>query len=198
VGLDFAEIQHSFATGKIAGPGAGWSGGLVGFESGTIDGCYAAGAVVVGNNTGNNNPRASAGGLVGAINSPATIENAYSTGSVAGGQDAAVGGLIGYSAEGTITDSYSTGAPVGGAGSVVGGFIGEDNGKNGFNDVYWDTDTSGMSQGAGNIPNDPGITGLTTAQLQSGLPAGFDPKIWAENPNINNGLPYLIADPPPK
>ena len=42
----------------------------------------------------------------------------------------------------------------------------------------------------------PGITGLTTAQLQSGLPAGFDPSIWAESPNINGGLPYLITNPP--
>jgi hypothetical protein len=29
-----------------------------------------------------------------------------------------------------------------------------------------------------------------------GLPTGFDPKIWAENPNINNGLAYLINNPP--
>jgi hypothetical protein len=50
--------------------------------------------------------------------------------------------------------------------------------------------------GAGNIANDPGITGQTTAQLQAGLPAGFDPSIWAEDPGINNGLPYLIANPP--
>ena len=64
---------------------------------------------------------------------------------------------------------------------------------------YWDLDTSGItdpSQGAGNIPNDPGITGLTTQQLQSGLPAGLDPAVWAEDPNINNGLPYLINNPP--
>jgi hypothetical protein len=52
------------------------------------------------------------------------------------------------------------------------------------------------SQGAGNIANDPGITGLTTQQLQSALPTGFDPKIWASNPNINNGYPYLRANPP--
>ena len=71
----------------------------------------------------------------------------------------------------------------------------------GIADTYWDTDTSGItdpSQGAGNIANDPGITGLTTQQFQSGLPTGFDPKIWAEKSTINNGLPYLIANPPPK
>ena len=30
-----------------------------------------------------------------------------------------------------------------------------------------------------------------------GLPAGFDPAIWAQSKSINNGFPYLIANPPP-
>ncbi len=42
----------------------------------------------------------------------------------------------------------------------------------------------------------PGITGLTDAQLKSALPAGFDPNVWGQNPNINNGWPYLLANPP--
>jgi hypothetical protein len=29
------------------------------------------------------------------------------------------------------------------------------------------------------------------------LPPGFDPKIWAQSSNINNGYPYLLANPPP-
>jgi hypothetical protein len=81
----------------------------------------------------------------------------------------------------------------------VGGFLGDDDSGGGLSRDYWDTTTSGitnLSQGAGNIANDPGITGETTTQLQSGLPTGFDPAIWAENPNINGGLPYLIANPP--
>jgi hypothetical protein len=32
--------------------------------------------------------------------------------------------------------------------------------------------------------------------IHSGLPSGFDPTIWDENPKINNGFPYLIANPP--
>jgi hypothetical protein len=82
----------------------------------------------------------------------------------------------------------------------VGGSLGLDvTGGADLSDLYWDTTTSGitnLSQGAGNIANDPGITGETTAQLQATLPAGFDPTIWAENPSINGGLPYLIANPP--
>ena len=84
----------------------------------------------------------------------------------------------------------------------MGGSIGEDDvAGSGIGNDYWDLDTSGVSnphQGAGNVADDPGITGLTDAQLKSGLPAGFDPKIWAINPKINNGYPYLIANPPPK
>ena len=84
----------------------------------------------------------------------------------------------------------------------IGGLLGYDvPTKHSNTSAYWDTDTSGvtnLSQGAGNIRNDKGITGMTTKQLQSGLPTGFDPKIWGEDSNINNGLPYLIANPPPK
>jgi len=82
----------------------------------------------------------------------------------------------------------------------VGGLIGDDEPDDLTND-YWDLETSGItdpSQGAGNVSNDPGITGLTDAQLKSGLPAGFDLTIWAQSPDINNGYPYLLANPPPK
>ena len=124
------------------------------------------------------------------------------SGPVTGGNYSRVGGLVGQNSS-TISASYSTGAVKGGqTGSIVGGLIGYDSAQAGsLSNTYWDTDTSGitnLSQGAGNIANDPGITGLTTAQFQSGLPAGFDPKIWAEKTNIIDGLPYLLANPPPK
>jgi hypothetical protein len=62
-------------------------------------------------------------------------------------------------------------------------------------------DTSGISnvaQGAGNIADDPGITGLSDAQLKSGLPIGFDKKVWKEKATLGNGYPTLIDNPPPK
>src|SRR6202030_2518290 len=120
-----------------------------------------------------------AGGLAGF--NDGVIENCYSTGAAAVGKSSAAGGLVGEN-DTSIKSSYSTGAVNGGTGSFVGGLIGDDNGSLANN--YWDTDTSGitnLSQGAGNIPNDPGIMGETTTQLQSGLPIGFDPAIWAEN-----------------
>jgi hypothetical protein len=64
-----------------------------------------------------------------------------------------------------------------------------------WTDNYWDTTTSGTTQGTG-TGNISGVTGETTVQLQSGLPAGFSSAIWGENSSINGGLPYLLAIPP--
>ena len=78
----------------------------------------------------------------------------------------------------------------------VGGLIGNDLGANDLTDTYWDTDTSGQSHGVGNNTAYPGVTGLTTAQFQAGLPSGFSSLFWAEDPSINNGLPYLLPENP--
>jgi hypothetical protein len=195
------QLENSYATGSVTAGKDSYVGGLVGLAS-SVANSFATGTVTVGDYNNQGWPPASAGGLVGyyydADGSPLT--NSYSTGNVFAGQNTYVGGLVGLAWSGTIEYCFSTGAPMGGAGSYVGGLTGFNNSAS-FTDTYWDTDTSGitnLSQGAGNIANDPGITGLSTAQLQSGLPSGFDPKIWAEDPNINNGFPYLINNPPPK
>jgi hypothetical protein len=170
----------------------GQNGGLVGENQGIIDQCFATGSV----------SGAYAGGLVGAYDG-SMIKDSYATGAATGAAGArAVGGLIGAAQSGgEIENVYSTGAvSAKKQGAYQGGLLGDDfDEQQVFTDSYWDTDTSGitnLSQGAGTPANDPGITGLTSAQLQSGLPAGFSPKIWAENPSINNGFPYLIANPP--
>ena len=182
--------------------GASAAGGLVGFLEGSVTNSWAAGTVAVGDGD-------SAGGLVGVyfndLLTNSNLENCYATGNVAAGQSANSGGLIGElfhnNGETLVptTNSYATGQPVGGMGSYTGGFAGAVVNGGSFGDTYWDTDSSGItnaSQGAGNNPNEPGIAGLSNAQLTSGLPAGFDPTVWAENPSINGGRPYLIANPP--
>ena len=188
-----ATISQSYATGKVTGGGGTQIGGFIGFfNGGTISESFATGAVTGGKN-------ASVGGFVGDVYG--TIDQSYATGAVVGGQRADVGGFAGANTDATISQSYATGAVTGRTKSTIGGFVGaDDSDGSGITFSYWDTDTSGitnLSQGAGNIPNDPGITGLTTAQFQAGLPPGFDPSIWAESANINGGLPYLIANPPP-
>jgi len=223
VGLNEGSMSQDFASGVISGQfNQGFVGGLTGSNTGSVDVSSAHVKLNARNITGNRYPEVGglvgvnygtitrsyatgqivgylAGGLVG--NNYGTIGQCYATGGVeANGQAFYVssGGLVGVSQSGTtIEDSYSTGKVGGG---FAGGLVGFDWGS-ANTDLYWDTDTSGitnLSQGAGDPPNDPGITGLTTQQFQSGLPAGFDPKIWAEKSNIDNGLPYLIANPPPK
>jgi hypothetical protein len=170
----------------------GQIGGLVGLNAGGI---YASDAA--GNISLNEGDSSIVAGLAGG--NDGVIENCYAEGgSVVMEGTTDVGGLVGGNGA-TIATSYSTGAVSAGNGGVVGGFAGADQSHGGLSNSYWDTTTSGItnpSQGAGSPANDPGITGLTTAQLQFALPAGFDPAIWAESPSINNGLPYLINNPP--
>jgi hypothetical protein len=193
-------ITNSSATGAIKLGSSSTGGGLVGYSTGSIVSSFATGNITAGQTS-------TLGGLVGRADKASTslISNAYALGSVAGGSGSQVGGLIGYSSlesnQGSAATSYATGV-VSAPGGSVGGLVGSDKfaGKCGcFSDLYWDMTTSGITnpgQGAGNTNNDPGLTGLTTQQLQAGLPQGFDPAIWAETPKINNGLPYLINNPP--
>jgi len=118
---------------------------------------------------------------------------------VTAGKNSSVGGLAGYKDQ-PVDAAYSTGAVSAGSGSYLGGSIGEDGaGSNENEAIYWDLDTSGVSdpsKGAGNVANDGGVSGLTSQQLRSGLPAGFLSTVWAQNPTINNGFPYLVGMAP--
>src|SRR5207302_243221 len=144
------------------------------------------------------NSNTGAGGLVG-LNELGEISNSYATGAVCAKE---AGGLVcqninnaGYHA---ISNSYSTGAVTGQSG-YTGGLLGGDEFTSTIKHAYWDMTTSGItdpSQGAGNLANDPGITGLSDSQLTSGLPKGFSAKIWNEDSHINGGRPYLINNRP--
>ncbi len=195
-------ITTSYATGSVIGKAGGFAGGFAGQTGygGTISLSYATGAVELLGQYGE------VGGFAGFNDWDGTIENSYSTGSVFGsGKGSDVGGFVGangHEGEGEsffISSSYSTGAVSGAHGAILGGFAGSDQSSGGISSCYWDTATSGianLSQGAGNLANDPGITGLTTAQLQSGLPAGFSAADWGLSASANGGLPYLLAIPP--
>jgi hypothetical protein len=180
-------IALSHASGAVKG---GNAGGLTAFnDGGSISESYATATVTAGD-------QSIVGGLVGANANSGDINNSYATGAVTGGSDAEVGGFIGED-DNTIEDSYSTGAVAGGTGSLVGGFAGNSEGNDPFTDCYWDSTTSGTTNGVGGT-NVAGVTGLTTQQLQSGLPAGFDTRIWNEKSRLIDGLPYLLANPPKK
>ncbi len=203
-------IARSFASVTVSVTGAsaeGMVGGLVGVNAGACFGAHCDGSIDESYSTGavSGIDGTMAGGLVGQ-NLGGTILNSYATGAVSAGGNAFVGGLVGSnennSSEQTdpvIMNSYSTCAVSGGSGAMIGGLIGQDIANPGITNTYWDLDTSGINnpaQGAGNLENDPGITGLTDAQLKSGLPAGFDKNVWKEKARINNGYPYLIDQSP--
>ncbi|HEY8698922.1 MAG TPA: GLUG motif-containing protein [Rhizomicrobium sp.] len=192
-------LSRSYATGKVsvANIGEGEAGGLVAVvvssNSQLLTESYATGDVE-GTHGGY------VGGLVSIAYNGTTITKSYARGSATlPTYRGWVGGLIGWENQATVSQVYSIGAVSGGAAAFVGGLVGEDSSPGSFSFGYWDLNTSGISnpsQGAGNIANDPGITGLTDAQLKSGLPAGFDPAVWGQSPAINNGYPYLLAVPP--
>jgi hypothetical protein len=216
-------VNHSFATGAVGDNTTGDAGGLVGFAgSGTISASYASGDVVSEGRAGGlvslngaaiklsfatgsvsvsnaEFPYLEAGGLVGESSGGGSIQDSYSLGSAkTDGSQADAGGLVGNNRS-AITSVYSTGMPsaVQKDGSHVGGFAGEDIGS--ITNGYWDLDTSGISNrrhGAGNRLHDPGIKGLTDAELKAGLPKGFASAIWGQKKSINNGYPYLLANPP--
>jgi hypothetical protein len=191
--LDFTgneEIDDSYASGTVASSEGGSLGGLVGAANGSIVRSFATGAVSA-------HGCVSCGGLAGT--SGGTIVDSYAMGAVTIADCSACGGLVGTNS-GTITTSYATGA-LNSTGGYLGGLIGEDSAPSGsLTDTYWDTTTSGITdsgQGAGNISDDPGIAGLTTAEFQAGLPSGFSSSVWGEASSINGGLPYLLANKPP-
>ena len=150
VGYNEGAIQGCYATGKVSGNTAG---GLVGynFDTGTITASYAAVRAVAG--------EYGAGGLVGP--NAGTITASYATGRVTNGAPGSsgladhAGGLVARNS-GTITASYATG-PVSG-GTPSGGLVGTNVGT--ITTSSWDTTTSGRTTSAGG-------TGRTTAELQA-------------------------------
>jgi hypothetical protein len=185
VGYNDGSIETSSAVCTVSGGSTSFVGGLAGANDGSIDQSFATGKV-------SGDAATSLGGLAGASGS--VIRNSYATGPVSANFSDYAGGFIGENA-GVASKSYSAGFAVGGV--VTGGFIAFQQSGGGLKWDYWNTTTSGTSVGVGDGPS-KGVRGLTSQQLQSGLPTSFDPKIWAENPGINNGFPYLIHNPPPK
>ena len=196
VGQNNGFVENSGADVAVSAAANSVSGGLVGLSiEGQILDSFATGAVSASGG------QSFLGGLAGE-SYKSNISNNYATGAAAGSADSSVGGLVGLLQDSTVISSYSTGPVSGGtshnAYGFAGGLVGFDDGSNTYSGSYWDLTTSGFSQpsqGTGNYPNFPGITGVTTVQLRSGLPTGLAPSIWAESAKYNNGFPYLLAAP---
>ncbi len=143
------------------------------------------------------------GGLVAA--SEGTIQDAYATGSVLGkvelqSKPSDAGGLVGRGTQEALVQVYSLGAVSLNERHYVGGVIGYDDTPIENDNALWDL-TSGIrspDQGAGNVFDDKGLKGFSDRQFRKAAMRKFDPTVWAESSNINNGYPYLLANPPPK
>jgi hypothetical protein len=193
IGANKGIVIASSASGDVSGGKNSFVGGLVGYTENKIEQSYATGSATGG-------VGAAVGGFAGGVFFGTILQSyAYVTVDAAGTNKdgGAAGGLVGFD-EGQIVESYSAGM-VSGINSSVGGLLGIDISNGNTFTSYWDLDTRGItnpSQGAGNIANDSGITGLSNTQFQSALPPYFDPAVWAENSSVNGGLPYLIGNPP--
>jgi hypothetical protein len=195
-----APIVQSWANVSISG---GQGSGLGGLTTGTtlIDQSFSLGNVSC---TGG---YCQLGGLSENVGQGGVITNSYALGAVTdggpGGDDSYVGGLLSQTGSGgTVAQSYAAGkitTPDSGCVNdtdCVGGLYGIDS-TNSNTNVYWDTTTTGAHAAAGNESSDPGTKGLSNKQFIAKLPKGFSKNIWAQNPGLNKGLPYLIANPPP-
>ena len=193
VGVGVTEIKNSRSNVSIDVSHGSFVGGIIGLINGKIEFSFSTGPVRVQSQSGY------VGGLAGEVYL-ASISNSYATGKVYAPLASAVGGLAGYFGsygdEVDIATSYSVGAVQGT--TDVGGFIGKRKGYPSKTRIdYWDVDTSGQDVATGH-GGKSGITGLTTDRFKARMPDGFDPAIWDQRANINNGYPYLLANPPPQ
>jgi len=131
-----------------------WTGGLIGLHVyNIVDRCCSKG-LTLGND--------SVGGLIGSSNISSVVSNCYADISVYGYRG--VGGLIGVNHDSMIVNSYSKGFVSGD--EYVGGFIGH-NGFSYCESCFWDIETSGTTDGVGNVEPDPNeVQGKTTEEMQ--------------------------------
>jgi hypothetical protein len=175
VGLNFAAstITTSYATGAATGGSGAVVGGLAGENQGAISQSYAAGPI------GDAQAGSAIGGLVGFNDAGGSITQTLASGPVSGAASTSVGGLVGNTL-GALGQGIAMGAVSGGL--DAGGLVGHNGGGGTIMAGAFDTLTTGKTAGIGldnaSILQSGNIAALTTTQLQSTLPSGFDPLVW--------------------
>ncbi|VWB29367.1 GLUG motif-containing protein [Burkholderia latens] len=139
-----ATIRDSHTDVNVKVAGAGTTGGLVGHNTGTIDGSSSKGTVTA---TGNS---AMIGGLVGLNDDGGMIRNASSsaTATVAAGQNAVAGGIAGMNF-GAISASHASGKIAVGTDSTAGGLAGINFGDIGASTANGDVAVNGSGTAGG-------------------------------------------------
>jgi hypothetical protein len=212
IGSSWEHVSSSYATGNVSGTMG--IGGLIGSRSmGSVTTSYATGDVtasgmmaggLIGSNmgavsysfaTGDVTGTSRVGGLVGNQNGGA-VSYVFATGDVQGTDK--VGGLIGELLGGSLTQSYAAGKVT--ASTNMGGLVGYDEYGPTYTSNFWNTTTSGTTNGIGNQDPDPaGVTGKTTAQMmQQGTFSGWDFTVdgvaAGSGDWIMVGMPHLQAE----
>jgi len=171
-GENGGDISNSYAIVAVTSTGSE-AGGLVGeMSAGTVSTSFAGGSVTA---TGGN-----AGGLIGDISTGSTVTDVYAVGAVTNTSSSSgntAGGLVGIN-RGTVTDAYATGAVTAPNGALHGGLAGVNFAT--FVDSYFDIQTTGQPDNG---------RGMTTAQLQAGLPTFANPGNWDIIPGVS--YPFL-------
>lgn len=177
MGFGSGDVVNSHAAGIVSG--YNYVGGLIGSTDGAVSSCYA---------TGNISGAGYVGGLCGYTTAGSIVSQSYATGAV-NGSSSCVGGLVGKQEGSAISNCYAKGNVIGGAGN--GGFVGDCRGNvtncystgtvsNGVmyyagfigildyaynvTDCFWDTETSGWTDGTGSDP-ECGAIGCTTVEM---------------------------------
>ncbi|PKL38928.1 MAG: hypothetical protein CVV44_08645 [Spirochaetae bacterium HGW-Spirochaetae-1] len=188
-------IGTTYGTTTLCSASGNFSGrvevsGLAAHNYGVISRCFSEGTVATTANY--------AGGLV--LWNSGTIINSYSRCSVST-TGLNIGGLSAVNWNSSIQYCYSTGSVSTGS-SNYGAFIGLSYGTADYYSCFWDSTTSGLSDGVGSVDPDPaGVTGYPTELIgedndmtDQGIYSGWDfTNIWAIDltGTINNGYPYL-------
>lgn len=122
-------IDHCCSTGNVTAAGGEVQvGGIIGFDGSgnnntVVESCFSTRAV-----TGSSLLSVGVGGIVGVSSGDTQIQNCYCAGSVAGDDDAMVGGILGrmsiYYSRVTLKTCYAAGPVSGGVAAKVGGILG--------------------------------------------------------------------------
>jgi hypothetical protein len=205
VGINGGTIINSFADCEVISQNSNVSGfgGLAGLNEGVISNSFSLGNVFADEGE-------KIGGLVGENlagqkdNESGIILNSYSLGNVTGFNE--VGGLVGFSSHNShIKNCFSIGLVNGN--SAKGGLVGRITLSTIIESSYWDTQTSGTTQGIGSGFSS-GAIGLTTLQMTNTAPffnmTGFDFfSIWLLTENYPalfwqdfDGLDPIEPEPP--
>ncbi|QQE78922.1 carboxypeptidase regulatory-like domain-containing protein [Alicyclobacillus sp. SO9] len=155
-----SSIQNSHSSAAVTGGDYSQNGGLAGLQSGSITDSYAIGSVAGGK-------KSYTGGLIGYQYMGGSVTNSFAADSVTGGISADVGGIAGVQGSGSVTNTYARGKLTGATGAYLGGITGFQNTSlDPTKDSFFDQQTTGQTQGAGNLKTTPGVTGELTKDMQ--------------------------------